>query len=143
MNEQRKAFEAWHNEKFRWMSARDPIGSHGYLDQRTQGLWDAWQAALASQSPKEAMSDAEILAIQVQHVPHHGWSTNGIGFARAIIAATSPNKELVEASIASLVWWKEHEYDTSDCGEYNRFDDEPEFVIKARAALCAAGVEVP
>jgi hypothetical protein len=33
------------------------------------------------------MTDEQILKIQEKHIPKHGWSTNGIAFARDILAA--------------------------------------------------------
>jgi hypothetical protein len=40
------------------------------------------KAALAPQQSE--LSDKRILQLQIEHIPKHGWSTNGIEFARAI-----------------------------------------------------------
>jgi hypothetical protein len=36
-------------------------------------------------------------------------------------------------ALANLVieWWREHQYDTDNSGEYNLYDAPPEFVLKA------------
>lgn len=31
-----------------------------------------------------------------------------------------------------LEWWEKHQYDTTDRGEYNVFDEPPEFVVLAK-----------
>ena len=49
--DQREKFEAWHSDKFRWISKRDDMFKEKYLDQRTQGLWEAWQASLSASAP--------------------------------------------------------------------------------------------
>lgn len=46
----------------------------------------ALYAVLYTAAPA-TLSDEQILAIQTQHIPKHGWSTNGIAFARALLAA--------------------------------------------------------
>jgi hypothetical protein len=34
------------------------------------------------------------------------------------------------------VWWEHHKYDTTgDRGDYNAYDDEPDFVIKAKEII--------
>ncbi len=49
-------------------------------------------------------------------------------------------KGLLEVSRLVLRWWEEHKYDTDDVpdGEYtesfNRYDEEPDFVIAAKEA---------
>jgi len=34
-----------------------------------------------------------------------------------------------------LDWWNEHQYDTDRTGEYNVYDETPEFVKKAKEIL--------
>jgi len=44
--------------------------------------------------------------------------------------------ELLKVSEAVMKWWEEHEYDTTGGEEeYNIYDDEPEMVTLARAAI--------
>lgn len=54
--------------------------------------------------------------------------------------------ELVEAAETVMKWWEEHQYDCDAVSdgeymeEYNRYDETPDFVLKAEAALKKAGV---
>lgn len=93
------------------------------------------QAAIAHQPPKEALTDSVILDMArnfggLWTAADDDWL---IGFARAISAATAPNKQLVEALEMTLPLAERL---------VRNFGDDPskdvEF-IKARAALAAAG----
>lgn len=135
--DQREKFEAWHGEKFRWVSKRDDIHKHNYLDQRTQGLWEAWQAAIAAQEPKQAMADEQIMEIYDAQIAKGGSADHIIlQTARAIERAVSPNKELVEALAFALPLAEQlgRNFGANP-------DNDPD-IIKAHAALRAAGVEV-
>lgn len=88
------------------------------------GLADGKQAAIAAQEKKQAMSDAEINAIYIDFTGTPSDRTT-MKIARAIERASSPNKELVEALQEIL---------TLSSPAIMR--------AAARAALCAAGVEV-
>ncbi|MCY0910895.1 hypothetical protein [Massilia antarctica] len=57
----RAAFEAWHNEKFRWMSTRCSILNFNYADQRTQERWETWQAATAAPAQSASLSEQDKL----------------------------------------------------------------------------------
>lgn len=61
-----------------------------YRSSVTSEMWWAWQAATeAAKATGTAgeLSDEEILKIQEKHIPKHGWSTNGLSFARDVLAA--------------------------------------------------------
>jgi len=55
--------------------------------------------------------------------------------ANGLLIAAAP--ELLEACEAVMAWWEEHQYDSyGDAGdEYNVYDEDPEMVVKARAAI--------
>ena len=40
-----------------------------------------------------------------------------------------------------LEWWNEHQYDTDRTGEYNTYDETPEFVKKAKEILNKKEIE--
>ena len=62
--------------------------------------------------------------------------------ANARLIAAAPDFRAV--AVAVLDWWEEHRYDTAgEHGEYNVYDEEPEMVVLARAALAKAGEVKP
>ncbi len=70
---------------------RTPRGlfSHGQIsDEAHRRTLLAVDPAPIKQPEPVVLTDEQILAIQLEHIPERHWSTNGIGFARAIIAAT-------------------------------------------------------
>ena len=45
------------------------------------------------------------------------------------------NKEIRNLAQMILNWWQEHQYDTDPSGEYNVYEETPEFVKKAKEIL--------
>ena len=127
---------------------------HAWLTAVAVEGWNRRPALAASGgNAAPGLTDEQILAIQVQHIPPHGWSTNGIAFARAIEAASAPNAALVAALQGALAViddylaythdgdpWKE---DARSMGEMDINDADNDGRIESwRAALSAAGQEV-
>lgn len=45
-------------------------------------------------------------------------------------------KEKLELCNKILTWWEEHQFDvTGDCGEFNVYDEDPDFVIEAKRII--------
>lgn len=145
MNEQRKAFETYAAARWDDTTTFERDGD-GYLHVGINNDWKAWQAAIAAQEPKQAMTDADIQRIgrnlqsiksmqframqgRPMTVSEREEYEATIAFARAILAASSPNKELVEA-LKELI----------ECMECEVTTKHPA-LVEARAALRAAGVE--
>jgi hypothetical protein len=60
--------------------------------------------------------------------------------ADARLIAAAP--ELLAAAESVMAWWEQHQYDTcGERGEINVFDEEPDFVVQARAAIVKAKAE--
>lgn len=110
-------------------------------DAETESL----RAAIAAQEPKQAMTDAEIEELAIQRGGR--WDGNTWvfedadlhPFARAILAASSPNKELVEAlqRVEQELIKLEHAVGGGDGEIYVEGA-----ILTCQAALRAAGVEV-
>lgn len=142
MNEQRKAFEAWYVPLYGSVSLLGD--SDQYTSGYAQGKWQAWQAAIASQAPRQALTDAEIANFWKESGKHGGDTTGEMvkHFARAIEAASGPNAALVEfvkliakscsEPLNSIVVYKDKQ---------SRIDKMTELRAMARAALAAVGVE--
>lgn len=134
MNEQQQKFEAWTKEKYYFADVRGEAPNDGpwyYFDDDMNSAWDAWQAAIASQAPRQALSDAEIARFWKESGKHGGDTTSEMvkHFARAILAASGPNAALVEALKAMVT-------DFDGC-----YAEAEPAMIKARAALAAVGEE--
>lgn len=55
----------------------------------------------------------------------------------AKLCAAAP--DLLEAAEMAIAWYAQHEFDTTgERGEYNVFDEDPEFVTFSRAAIAKA-----
>ena len=107
MNEQQQKFEKWAVEK--WDLDIEPAREESadtYMEGETETAWMGWQAAIASQAPRQALSDLFILMTASQHdadsreIP----DAHVISFARAIEAASGPNAALVEALKKIALW---------------------------------------
>lgn len=73
MSEQRKAFEKWYKERH-----PNPVHENSTWAHASEvDDWEVWQAALASQSPKEAMSEAarDVLAERRRQKISEGFSS--------------------------------------------------------------------
>lgn len=150
--DQREKFEA----------SREPRTDLGFRRERyknpvVQKCWEAWQAAIAAQEPKKAMSDAEIKAVVTAALK--AGTLSWIGYekdaddkctipvlskshyqlARAIERATSPNKELVEAARLAYLHFRATALKTKGVAEFQHCSHLRD---KLGAALRAAGVEV-
>ena len=136
MNEQRKKFESWYAPLYGSVSLLGD--SDQYASGYAQGKWQAWQAAIAAQEPKQAMTDAEIEALMLAAFPRTKCSQAYIAFAKAIERASSPNKELVVAlqQVEQALIKLEHAVGGGDGEIYVEAA-----ILTCQAALRAAGVE--
>lgn len=135
MNEQRKAFEAWAT------SYEDAWNEYGmrrnaddeYEQDQVRMQWEGWQAAIASQAPRQALTDARIHEIATEHGMYEQHdnarpSADTVeSFAKSIEAACGPNAALVVALKAMVA-------DFDGC-----YAEAEPAMIKARAALAAVG----
>lgn len=65
------------------------------------------------------------------------YSLDSVDFANANLIAAAP--DLLEAAEMAMAWWSKNEFLTiGERGDYNLFDDEPEFITYARAAIAKA-----
>lgn len=120
----REAFEAWGEltAQQKQGDQHDIVGWH-YFDEDTNTRWEAYQAAIASQAPRQALTDAEIFTI---HDKTNDAESQILAFARAIEAASGPNAALV-AALREII-------------ANDPFNVHNSSII-ARAALAAVGVE--
>lgn len=66
-----------------------------------------------------------------------GFFTDQQKMADARLIAAAP--DLMATAELAMIWWQEHQYDTcGERGEWNTYDDEPEFVAAARSAIAKA-----
>jgi len=110
-----------------------------YVVVRIQGEWIGWQAAIAHQPPKEALSLEKLNEMAAKHIKDisgyerpikpMGEDHEFIVMCRAIEAASAPNKQLVAALKEACVLILLEVADGMHTEEYRR----------ARAALAAAG----
>lgn len=122
MNEQRKAFETYAAARWEDTTTFERDGD-SYLHVGINNDWKAWQAAIAAQAPKQAMSDIDALML-LEPFDLKIDSGTKLAVVRAVLAASSPNKELVAA--------------LRDC---TKLESAEEIRDVARSALRAAGVE--
>lgn len=105
------------------------------MNEHTQGEWfakrDGWSTVYV---------ECRIGGGMLQEVSACGPTANGSGEqeANARLIAAAPH--LLTTAYLVMGWWDAHQYDTHSCGddERNTYDDEPEFVVAARAAIARA-----
>lgn len=149
MNEQREKFEVWGKELFNYGFHPQTWQKPEYEHEGTQMAWEGWQAAIASQAPRQALTDEEIKAVVTAAVKAGklSWlgyekdeddkhtipvlSKSNYQFARAIAAASGPNAALVAALQAIIAKYNGGQM-VGGCAE----------IEAARAALAAVGVEL-
>lgn len=139
MNEQQQKFEKW--------AKGDGLirESHGIRSESSHvaTAWQAWQAAIASQAPRQALSDIDALSL-LEPFDLKQPANVKLAVVRAIEAASGPNavitNEQIEKAARYLCDKKSEELGVNKDDAWNMFGSYE--AQDLRAALAAAGVDV-